>query len=277
MDSKEKLMQASTKLIAYLQELVTEFQLNESELRQVVGFLTRVGQQDEFQLLFDVLGISVIVDDITYGHEYDGTAHNVEGPLYRPGAPLRTPPVKLCGDDEEGDILFVSGQVIAAEDGHPLIRAMLDVWQTNRRGYYENQDESQADYNLRGCLLTDEQGWYEFRTIIPGAYEVTRGGPVADFLLALGRHAWRPSHIHVKVTCDGYAPLTTMLFMPGDPWLQSDAINAVKEPLIVRLEKHESPEEWRERGLERPFYTCQYNFSLKAAPVVDPAYGMAHS
>ncbi len=234
MDSKEKLLRVSNELIAYLQELITRYEVNESELRQVVAFLTRVGQQDEFQLLLDVLGISVLVDDITHAHEHDGTAYNVEGPLYRSGAPLRTPPVILCREDEEGDILFISGRVAAAGDGRPLVGAMLDVWQTNRHGYYENQDASQPEYNLRGRLLTGEQGRFEFRTIVPGAYEVTRSGPVAELLLALGRHGWRPSHIHVKVSMPGFAPLTTMLFMSGDPWLQSDAINAVKDSLIVR-------------------------------------------
>ena len=267
MDSKQKLLQASTELIAYLHELVTRFEVNESELRQVIAFLMQVGQHDEFQLLFDVLGISVLVDDITYGHDSGGTAHNVEGPLYRAGAPLRTPPVKLCCDDEEGDILFVSGQVTAVEDGRPLAGALLDIWQTNQRGYYENQDASQPAYNLRGRLLTGQQGRFEFCTIVPGAYEVTRSGPVAELLLALGRHGWRPGHIHVKVSCEGFAPLTTMLFMPGDPWLQSDAINAVKESLVVQFERHESEAEMQERGIDRPFYTCRYDFSLKAATV----------
>lgn len=267
MNSREKLLRISDELIAYLQELVTRCEVNESELRQVVDFLTRVGQQNEFQLLLDVLGISVLVDDITHGREHDGTAHNVEGPFYRADAPLRTSPVALCRDDEEGDILFISGQVTAAGDGRPLAGAMLDVWQTNVHGYYENQDESQPEFNLRGRLLTDEQGQFEFRTIVPGAYEVTRSGPVADLLLALKRHGWRPSHIHIKVSCAGFTPLTTMLFMSGDPWLQSDAINAVKESLIVNLEKHESRQAMQERGVNRPFYTGRYDFSLKTAPV----------
>lgn len=265
MDSREKLVKAAAQLIPYLHELVNKYQVSEAELRQMVDFLTRVGQQGEFQLLFDVLGISVLVDDITYGRESAGTAHNVEGPLYRPGAPLREPPVKMCRDDEEGDVLFLSGRVTSAEDDRPLCGALLDVWQTNRRGYYENQDETQPPFNLRGRLLTDEQGRYGLRTIIPGAYEVTRGGPVAELLLALERPAWRPSHIHVKVTCEGFAPLTTMLFMPDDPWLQSDTINAVKESLIVKLEKHAGLEDLRAQGLDRPFYTCHYDFSLNAA------------
>ena len=209
MDSKEKLLRVSNELIAYLQEFVTRFEVNESELRQVVTFLTRVGQQDEFQLLLDVLGISVLVDDITHGQEYDGTVHNVEGPFYRADAPLRT---ILCRDDEEGDILFVSGHVTAAGEGRPLPGTLLDVWQTNR-------------------------------------------------------HGWRPSHIHLKVSCPGFVPLTTMLFMSGDPWLQSDAINAVKDSLIVKLEKHESQADMQARGVDRPFYTGHYDFSLNAASV----------
>jgi protocatechuate 3,4-dioxygenase beta subunit len=271
MGSQEKLIKASNKLIEYFHQLTVEFQVTEDELRQVVNFLTQVGQHNEFQLLSDVLGISVLVDDITYGHEESGTVHNVEGPLYRPDAPLRTLPVKLTNDDE-GDILFMSGQVLTAEDQRPLPHAILDVWQTNEQGYYENQDEHQADYNLRGRLLTDERGRFEFQTVIPGAYEVTRGGPVGEFLKALGRHAWRPAHIHFKVTCEGFAPLTTMLFMPNDPWLNSDAINAVKESLIVKLEKHESPEDMQQRGLDRPYYTCQYNFVLKAAKPSEVAH-----
>ena len=267
MNRNEKLRQVSAELMAYLQDLVTRYQVNEGELRQALGFLTRVGEQDEFQLLCDVLGISILVDDITYGHTSAGTEHNVEGPLYRPGAPLRTPPVTLCREDEEGDILFVRGRVTAAEDGHPLAGALLDVWQADQRGYYENQDDSQPEYNLRGCLLADDQGQFEFRTIAPGAYEVTRGGPVADLLLALGRPAWRPGHIHVKISCAGYAPLTTMLFLPGDPWLQKDAISAVKDSLIVTLERHDNQREMQERGVKRPFYTCRYDFSLTAAPV----------
>lgn len=267
MDSKEKLTKATNKLVEALQNIVVEYQITENQLRQVVNFLTRVGQQDEFQLLSDVLGISVIVDDITYGLDESGTdntAHNVEGPLYRLESPLRTPPIKLTEDDE-GDILFLSGQVLSAEDQRPLVHAMLDVWQTNEQGYYENQDEQQKEYNLRGRLLTDEQGQFEFQTVIPGAYEVTRGGPVGDFLKALGRHAWRPAHIHFKVTAEGFAPLTTMLFMPNDPWLNSDAINAVKESLIVKLEKRDSPQDLQQRGLDHPYYTCHYNFVLKAA------------
>lgn len=264
MDNQEKLVQASNKLISALHEIVSEFQITEPELRQVIHFLTSVGQQNEFQLLFDVLGISIEIDDITYGEDSSGTAHNVEGPFYRPDAPLRVPPVTLCRDDEEGDILFVSGRVLSATNQQPLAHAMLDVWQTNRQGYYENQDPTQPECNLRGRLLTDENGWYEFRTIIPGAYEVTKGGPVGELLRTLGRHAWRPSHIHLKVTCDGFAPLTTMLFMPDDPWLASDAIQAVKETLVVALEKHDKPEKLQARGLSQPFYTCRYDFSLSA-------------
>src|SRR5258708_299424 len=161
----------------------------------------------------------------------------------------------------------MSGRILAAEDKHPLAYAELDVWQTNRRGYYENQDEGQVEYNLRGRMLTDEHGKFEFQTVAPGAYEVTRGGPVGDFLKALGRHAWRPAHIHFKVTCKGYAPLTTMLFRPDDPWLGSDAIGTVKESLIAKLEKHDGPEEMRQRGVDKEFYTCRYDCVLRRAEV----------
>ena len=107
----------------------------------------------------------------------------------------------------------MSGQVVSSEDGRPLANAVLDVWQANGKGDYENEDPEQPDYNLRGRMLTDENGRYEFRTIIPGPYEIGKGGPVEGFLKAIDRHAWRPAHIHFKLSHDGFNPITTMLFI----------------------------------------------------------------
>ena len=108
---------------------------------------------------------------------------------------------------------------------------MLDVWNANGKGDYENEDPTQPDYNLRGRLLTDENGRYEFRTAVPGPYEIGKGGPVGEFLKAIDRHAWRPAHIHFKLSHVGYKSVTTMLFLDGDPWIESDSIGAVKKSL----------------------------------------------
>lgn len=266
----QRLAEVTSKLLQQLQEFMKESQITEAELGKVLQFLTEVGQHNEYQLLSDVLGISVLVDNITHGEESEDmeTEHNVLGPLYREEAPYMELPAVICREDEEGTPLLISGQVISAGTGTPLAHATVDVWQANEKGYYENQDENQPDYNLRGRMRTDEQGRYEIRTIVPGPYDIAKGGPVGRFLKALGRHDWRPAHIHFRVSGEGYIPLTTMLFVPSDPYLDSDAIGAVKSSLIMDLERHEDPDEIQARGLNRPFCTCRYDFKLKAPQTV---------
>ncbi|MEB3103693.1 dioxygenase family protein [Ferviditalea candida] len=261
----QRLSEVTTKLVQQLQLFMEESRITETELSKALQLLTEVGQHNEFQLLSDVLGISVLVDNITHGVESDGivTDHNVLGPLYREEAPFMELPAVICREDEEGTPLYISGQVISAATGAPLANAIVDVWQANEKGYYENQDEDQPDFNLRGRMRTDEQGRYEIRTIVPGPYDIAKGGPVGRLLHALGRHDWRPAHIHFKVSCEGHVPLTTMLFVPGDPYLGSDAIGAVKHSLIMNMERHDDPEQIQERGLNKPFCTCRYDFKLK--------------
>jgi protocatechuate 3,4-dioxygenase beta subunit len=209
-----------------------------------------------------VLGISVAVDANTHHPNGQATASNVEGPFYRPGAPLASTPVTLCGDDEPGEVLFVSGQVRSAGGG-PLAEALLDVWQTNQRGLYEHEDPSQPDWNLRRRFHAGPDGRYEFRTVAPAAYQIPHSGPVGRFLAAVGRHPWRPAHLHVKVSAPGHRPLTTMLYLAGDPWLHDDTIFSVKPELVVPLRHHQRPEDLAARGLDRAFSTAAYDFALE--------------
>lgn len=243
--------------------LVRDHRITNDELHDLLAFLTDVGRHDEFQLLADVLGLSVAVDNATHaGTAAAATAHNVEGPFYRPGAPWLSDPARLASHDEDGDVLWVSGQVQSARGGGPVPNAMLDVWQANARGRYENEDPAQADYTLRGRLRADDRGRYRFRTVAPAAYEVDQGGPVGRMLRTMGRHAWRPAHIHLKVEGEGYEPLTTMLFVPGDRWLASDAIGAVKAPLVMTVTKHTRADAVQPDGSRGPFQAAQYDFVL---------------
>jgi len=262
----ERLNAITSRLMEHLHSVIAEFQVTEDELRNALNFLTAVGKSEEYPLLSDVLLVSVAVDNVTHGTEQDGnsTASNVEGPLYREEAPIMTAPVNIYSvEGAEDDILFVSGQVVSSEDGRPLANAVLDVWQANGKGDYENEDSTQPDYNLRGRMLTDKNGRYEFRTIVPAAYEIGKGGPVGEFLKTIGRHAWRPAHIHFKLVQDGFKPVTTMLFIEDDPYIDDDAIGAVKSSLILQLEKCTDAVEIAKRGVERPFYTAEYDFKLR--------------
>jgi protocatechuate 3,4-dioxygenase beta subunit len=258
MDGDERLQLAFDRVSAALLEIVEELGVTEHELRAVLGFLAEVSHADQLPLLSDVLGVSVAVDNLTHGTQQQGTASSVEGPFYRPGAPLRT---QICRDDEPGDVCFVSGRVTDAATGAPLAGVLLDVWQAGAGGKYEHEDPEQPDYNLRGRLYTDEEGSYELRTVVPPPYEIPQG-PVNRLLITVGRNRFRPAHFHVKLSRQGYEPRTTQLFLEGGAHLDDDTIGAVKSELTGRLEKHDDPEQLSRRGLDRPFFTYAYDFAL---------------
>jgi protocatechuate 3,4-dioxygenase beta subunit len=263
MEPSDRLAPIVDELVRSLHRVVAEHQVTEPELRQALGFLGEVGAADEWVLLSDVLGISVAVDNNTYRQEGDETPGNVQGPFYRPGAPLAAAPVSLCRDDEPGDPCFVAGRVLAGGDHRPLEGALLDVWQTNQAGLYDHEDPDQPEWNLRRRFHAGAGGAYEFRTVVPGPYEIPKEGPVGRLLAAVGRHAWRPAHFHVKCSADGFRPLTTMIYLQGDPWLHDDTISSVKPGLVTELAEHDRPEELRARGLDRPFYTGAFDLVLK--------------
>jgi len=265
MEGNDRLVGAVDRIVQALHDVVREHDVKEHELRQVLGFLTELGTADEWPLMADVLGVSVAVDGNTYPREGQETASNVEGPFWRSDAPLVEAPVALCGPDEPGEALLFSGRVVSAGDQRPLAGALLDVWQTSQAGWYDHQDPSQPEWNLRRRFRADAEGRYEFRTVVPSPYEIPKSGPVGRFLAAVGRHPWRPAHLHVKLTHEGFRPLTTMLYFEGDPWLHDDTISSVKPELTVALTKHDRHEETASRGLDRPFFTSGYDFALRPA------------
>lgn len=218
-------------------EVVRDLQVTEDEWRQALQFVRNVVEADEVVLLSDVLGLSVLVDEIT--HRTNGaTASNVEGPFYRPGAPLHESPALICRRDEPGEPLIVTGMV-RGQGGDPLPRAIIDVWHTALNGLYDVQDDDQPEWNCRGRVRADGAGRYEFRTVVPVSYGIPSDGPVGALLRAAGRTGYRPAHIHYKVTAEGHRSLTTMVFFMGDKWLDQDAIGAVKSELVRTLENGE--------------------------------------
>jgi protocatechuate 3,4-dioxygenase beta subunit len=214
---------------------VRELDLNEAELYSLVAFLTRAGRAEEFMLLSDVTRTSILVDGLTHAATSNGaTASNVLGPMYRPGAEISDTPANIARVDQGDDALTLSGRVTDAATGLPLPGALIDIWQTNQAGLYDDQDAAQPPGNLRGVIRCDEQGSYRVRTVIPGPYRIaSMNGPVYALLNSLGRHDNRPGHIHLRITAPGHQPLTTMLFMAGDAWLDDDVIGAVKPELVI--------------------------------------------
>lgn len=263
--TNERVAAVSTDVLAALHEVLGRHQVTEAEWRSVLDFLTDVGRADEFVLLSDVTRTSVLIDALSHAAEDGGvTASDVEGPLYREDPPWRERPVKIYADYEgmgEGDVLIVGGRVTSAE-GEPLPGAVLDVWQTGPSGGYDVWDERQPAYNFRGRFGVDDSGAYEFQTMLPKPYTVPTDGPVGRYLELVGQHPWRPAHIHFKVEADGHVPLTTQVFFPGDPYLEDDTIGAVKPELVRPLTRRE---DGSELGLDRPFYTCEFDIKLRPA------------
>lgn len=261
-----RLQEVMNSLVTHLHAFIREVNLTEEEWMQGIQFLTRTGQmcddrRQEFILLSDVSGVSMLVDALNH-HAQDGvTESTVFGPFYRAGA-RELPLGATISQDGRGEPAVVRGRVLST-DGTPLAGALLDVWETDENGLYEQQDPEQPDMNLRGKFRTDSEGRYWFVGIKPVSYAIPNDGPVGQLLRGLGRHPFRPAHIHLLISAEGFVPVTTHLFVKGDPYLDSDAVFGTKDSLVVDFIRHDSEEEAAQYHVNAPFYLVEYDFVLK--------------
>lgn len=167
------------------------------------------------------------------------TVGTVLGPFYRHDAPVRENESSISQPADEKDTIYVHGIVSDLNTKKPLAGAWVDVWQANGIGLYEQQDQHQVDYNLRGKFKTDKNGHYGFYSVQPGPYPIPSDGPAGDLLTLLGRPIYRPAHIHIIARCEGYKSLITQIYNRKDPYLKNDAVFAVKDSLIVDFEPME--------------------------------------
>ena len=223
-------------VIDALNGIIEKHQVTWAEYRTFTDWLTLAGSQGyEIPLMLDVF-LSTTVDNVNAAGV--GTESNVEGPFYAPDAPLLEAPYVLPKRaDEPGDALVFSGTV-RGTDGAPLAGAMLDIWQGNGVGQYSNFHPEVPEYNLRGRLVADADGRFEFETVVPVGYQIPGDGATGMLLDQLGRPNVRPAHIHFLLTHDDAQPLTTQVYFDGDPWIDCDVVGAVKAPLVTKLEQH---------------------------------------
>lgn len=220
------------RVVEAIHELAAELDLKNDELLAALGFLAEVGRADEFILLSDILGLSRLVDDATH-RGVEGTSSNVLGPFYRPGAPLIPNPGSIASTRSAGEPLIIGGRITDAVDGSPIAGATVDVWQADGDGRYSNEDEGLEPWNLRGRQSTSDDGRYEIATVRPRHYTIKHDGPVGQLLTALGRHPWRPAHIHLLLSAAGHRSLVTQVYVAGGPYLDDDTIAGVKEELVA--------------------------------------------
>lgn len=260
-----RLKEIMTSVITHLHAVVREVEPTLDEWMTAIEFLTATGKicddtRQEYILLSDTLGVSMLVDAINHRKPSGATESTVLGPFHVAGAPARQ-----MGDsislDGVGEPTWVSGRVLDP-GGKPIEGALMDVWQTSATGFYDIQDESQPEMNLRGLFNTGPDGRYWFRTVKPASYPIPTDGPVGKMLTALERHPMRPAHIHFIVGAKGFEPVTTHIFVAGDKYLDSDAVFGVKDSLIEPFALRDDAVEAEKLGLGNPFYTAQHDFTL---------------
>lgn len=262
----ERLREVMGVIVKHLHAAVTDASITEDEWMKGIQFLTDVGHmctdwRQEFILLSDVLGVSMLVDAVSHDRPEGATQNTVLGPFYVQNPPRYDNGANICLDGK-GEPLVVKGRVLDGA-GNPLVGVDVDAWQTNDEGFYDVQQKGiQPDYNLRGVFTTDDKGEYWFRSVKPRFYPIPDDGPVGKLLTALGRHPYRPAHIHFIVRKDGFETVTTHIFTPDCPYLTGDPVFGVKQSLIADFRQVDDAGEAARYGVEGPFWMVEWNFVL---------------
>jgi len=260
-----------TSLIRHLHDFVREVDLTEEEWITAIQFLTDAGKmcsgkRQEFILLSDTLGVSMLVVMLAQARARGrssakgSTEATVQGPFFWEGAPAQPLGADIA-NGVAGEPTLYRGRVTGAK-GRPLAGAQIDVWSVDGGGLYDMQtgDEMRA----RAKFQCDDEGRYSFWSIRPMHYPIPTDGPVGRMLGAMGRHAYRPAHIHLMVHAKGHAPLTTHVFDSRSRYLDSDAVFGVRDSLVTEFKKHKPGTAPDGRRMSKPYYTV--DFDLRLAP-----------
>jgi len=255
-------------LVTHLHDFAREVKLSEAEWMQAIRFLTATGQKcdakrQEFILLSDTLGLSMLVVAMNHAKPAGATEATVFGPFHVEDTPAAEQGADLA-QGAPGAPLFVEARVQGL-DGRPIGGAEVDVWQADDDGLYDVQRPELGDTRrARGVLRTDAQGKVRFRTVAPTAYPVPTDGPVGDMLRASGRHPWRPAHIHFMIKAPGHQTLVTHIFRAADPYLDSDVVFGVRSSLIGDYVQHAPGTAPDGSAMPLPYYTLAQDFVLAA-------------
>ena len=262
----ERLKQVMEVVTRKLHEAVKELEPTQDEWFAAIQFLTKTGQlcnewRQEYILLSDVLGVSMLVDAINNRKPSGASESTVLGPFHVAGAPELPMGANICLD-HKGEDMVIHGRILDTA-GKPIGGAVIDVWQANDEGFYDVQQKGiQPDYNLRGKFKTGSDGRYWFRAVKPKFYPIPDDGTVGKLLGQLGRHPYRPAHLHYILAADGFETLTTHIFDPHDPYIHSDAVFGVKESLLAEFHKIHDPARAQELEFAGDFWEVAHDFVL---------------
>jgi|SRR5262245_13518806 len=264
-----RLREIMSALVRHVHGFVKEVNLTEREWFDAIQFLSETGRlcddkRQEFILLSDTLGVSMVVDLINHRKPEGATESTVFGPFHREGAPTMSEGGNIAPRDAGGTPMVITGLVLDLQR-RPVAGARLDVWQADSSGLYDSQYPDGDALHMRGLFHTDAAGRFAIRTVRPVHYSIPSDGPVGRMLRATNRHSWRPAHVHFVVSADGFEPVTTHIFDDADPYLESDTVFAVKESLICHFVRHDERDDASDRfAIEPPFYSVEFDFVLKS-------------
>ena len=255
-----------TSVITHLHSVVREVEPTMDEWMTAIQFLTATGQtcddkRQEFILLSDTLGVSMLTVAQNHSMAPGATEATVFGPFHVESAPTFADGADIAAG-APGEPLFVDCTV-RGSGGEAIAGATVDVWQADQEGFYDVQYPDLDGHRARGVLHSDGEGRVRFRSILPVAYPVPTDGPVGRMLIASGRHPWRPAHVHFRIQAAGYKTLTTHVFRAGDPYLDSDVVFGVRSSLISDYVAHAAGTGPQARAIAGPYYTLDFAFVLE--------------
>ena len=256
-------------LVHHLHAFAREVRLTEHEWSTAIRILTQTGditddQRQEFVLWSDTLGLSMLVDTLAHSAADRATESTIRGRFWVAGSPQRGYGESII-EQEAGTPAWVHGRVLDI-DGTPIPGAELDVWQNGPNRLYAVQDPDLPETHLRGRFRSRENGTYGFVGLRPTPYPIPDDGPVGKMLAVTARHPWRPAHIHLIVTAPGYQPLTTHIFDAESPYLDSDAVFAVKPSLIRRFVVRSADDPDRPIGIKGDWCSIENDVVLAPRP-----------
>lgn len=272
-----RVQQVVVRLLSDVFKAIEDLDLSPSEVWKGIEYLSEAGATQELGLLAAGLGLERFLDIRADEAEArigltGGTPRTIEGPLYVAGAPVAKGFARLDDgtEEKEAEILFMQGTVYGA-DGKPMPNAQVEVWHANLMGNYSFFDKTQSPFNLRRTILTDEQGRYQFRSIMPVGYGCPPEGTTQRLLDKLGRHGRRPAHIHFFVSAPNHRKLTTQINIDGDAYLWDDFAFASREGLVPAVVRVTDPQQLAAREINKPFASIDFDFRLLAEQPNAPA------
>jgi catechol 1,2-dioxygenase len=227
----ERVSTLAREVIEAVHDTIRRHEVTYDEYNALKSWLISVGEDGEWPLFLDVW-IEHAVEEVANASR-EGSKGSIEGPYYVPDAPELPAEATLpMRADEKGTPLAFQGRVTDVS-GAPLPGAKIEIWHADDDGFYSQFAPGLPEWNLRGTVIAGDEGDFRIHTMQPAPYQIPTDGSCGKLIAAAGWHAWRPAHLHLKVSAEGHHLITTQLYFTGDAHVEDDIASAVKPELIL--------------------------------------------